>query len=955
MKKFLKFFTAFAVFLFIFTACKGSGGSEEFTTMGFAKAPDSTCEIDNIRDDEDEYEEEIIYPDVYKIDGDVLWLAIQGKGLVAVDISDPEKIKTLKTFVFPEIVKEIHFYKGYAFVVVIHPDEGYDSGETYAYRSYSKIMAIDTRDPECMMISDEIEIEGEIAGSTQVGDVIYVASLEKAYSWKNCGGEEGRDGTDRVSVMSIDIKDPETMLEVSRETVEDSYYTTVYVSQKAAYVAEANFYYWNESHGEYPIIRFDLSDPEGKTIKKTAFTTKGYMNAAWMMNEKDGILYTITSSKNSGGKCVTESFDVSDPENIKRLDYQGFYWSNGGSQLEEAIFDGDRIYAVPRFSNRLPLVVDISDPDHLRYLGELSVPEETYQLLAIKENKLLLACSRYNEAAKICLYDAEDPENVKKINVITIKRDADYAYVTKKFHKNAFKIYDELGLIILPDIDYFRSRRLHYKLHLIDLDLKKGLKLRGFIGSRKEIMYGVAVSDSIFSVGENELLMYDASDRDDLKIKSELTLADSVHSVSRCGKSICAVKDLKVGAYDVKNLGKIWESSKFSDEKNTNSDIVTAINGSRAYIFKHTDFLQYWDEFTSVYYNGDSEERETFTPYVKIVKLDEKESFEETGEFKFNADTSYKSYPILSENNVIAMFAVKYGEFDKEGNRTKDPKIKFFDMNDPEKGINASVFDFKYVNLSCGHSIFAVGDTLWTSGCKLKKKRGSEEEYGEEYYCYAIPFDASDPAKPKVGKRINIPGELVGVSDDGEYLYTKTPAGYYEGECVSKNGGHCWNYIYPFDFYILKLNEDKSGFEVVKKETLEDSNSYSSGKHQVVSNKFFVKNDRVFLIKASTGEGMSTCLYRNDARFDMKLISSVSGEELAAKTFENILDSGSVKGGGIILRTTDTLIYIDENGNSKDKTAPTDPDSMILSETLVLDGRIYIPAGSHGFHSFSVK
>ena len=953
MKKFIIFFTAFTVFLFIFTACKGSGSSEEFTTMGFAKAPDSTCEIENIRDDEDEYEEEIIYPDVYKIDGDVLWLTIQGKGLVTVDISDPEKIKTLKTFVFPEIVKEIHFYKGYAFVVAIHPDEGYDSGETYAYRSYSKIMAIDTRDPEYMMISDEIEIEGEIAGSTQVGDVIYVASLEKAYSWKNCGGEEGRDGTDRVSVMSIDIKDPETMLEVSRETVEDSYYTTVYVSQKAAYVAEANFYYWNESHGEYPIIRFDLSDPEGKTIKKTAFTTKGYMNAAWMMNEKEGILYTITSSKNSGGKCIAESFDVSDPENIKRLDHRDFFWSNGGSQLEEAIFDGDRVYAVPYFTNHLPLVVDISDPGHLRSLGELSVPEETYQLLAIKENKLLLACSRYNEAAKICLYDAEDPENVKKINVITVERDSRYAYVTKKFHKNAFKIYDELGLIILPDIDYFSSMRSYYKLHLIDLDLEKGLKSRGFIGSRKEIMYGVAVSDSIFSVGENELRLYDASDRDDLKIKSELTLADSVHSVSKCGRSICAVKDLKVEAYDVNNLGKIWESSKFSDEKNTNNDIVTAINGNRAYIFQHTDYSSWqWNEFTAVY---DGLPKETFTPYVKIVKLGKENKFKEIGEFKFNADTSYNGLPVLSENDTIAMFGIKYGEFDKEGNRTKDPKIKFFDMNDPEKGINASVFDFKYVNLSCGHSIFAVGDTFWTSGCKLKKKRGSEEEYGEEYYCYAIPFDASDPAKPKVGKRINIPGELVGVSNDGEYLYTKTPAGYYEGECVSTNGGHCWNYIHPFDFYILKLNEDKSGFEVVKKETLEDSNSYSSGKHQVVSNKFFVKNDRVFLIKASTGEGMSTCLYRNDARFDMKLISSVSGEELAAKTFENILDSGSVKGGGIILRTTDTLIYIDENGNSKDKTAPTDPDSMILSETQVLDGRIYIPAGSRGFHSFSVK
>ena len=984
MKKIVKFFAVFAIFLFIFTACSGSGskqesvneddsdsentdedteedeykgdGTEQFVTFGYA-ADLETCErgyVDS-EDHADEYEEKTVYPDIYKIDGDILWLASKDKGLTSVDIHDPKNLKLLGFVRFPGIAKEIYFKDDVSYVVVVYPstEYSYDSGEIYSYtKSYSKIIAVDIKDPENMSILSTFEIKGEIVGSVQTGDVIYAASLEKGYSWSDCSGDSGYGGLDRVSVISINVKNPGNIKQVYGESADGADFTTVYVSQKAVYVAEADFYAWNHEHTfGYPIIRFDISDPEGEIIKKTGFTTKGYLNAAWTMKEKDGVLYTVTTSNNWGGKCIVESFDVGDPENIEQIYYREFLWSNGSSPLNDVIFDSDRIYAVPYFSGYPPLVIDISDPAYIRFLGELKVPEEVYKILAVKNNKFFAAFSLDNyETTKIGMYDAEDPENPKEINTITIKKNSRTGYTNDEFYKKAFKVYDEAGLILYPYLENLSFLWLQYKLYLIDFDPEKGLKTLGFIESRNEMIYGIAVNDLIFSVGEKHLSAVDAADRDNPKIMHRISFAPYFSSAAKCGKSLCVVKDSEVEAYNGKTDEKIWKSTPFSDKKNSNDDITLLKNSSYAYIFKHTDYIyRPWNEIKAAYYISYEEtETENITPYVKIVKLGEEDGFEESGEFPFKANTSTKGLPVLSENNALSMFAIK-GEYDENGGyHLKGPEIKLFDLNNPDKGINAFDFDFDYDNLSCGHNIFAAGNTFWASGCKRKKAKENE---ADEFFCYALPFDVSDPATPKAGKRINIPGELVGISDNGKYLYTTTPPAFSREDLTGTN----WKNINSFDFYILKLNEEKSGVTVVKKETFDDSHSSINSKYEVVSNPFFIKNNKVFFIKASTGDDWSQCRYRNDAHYDIRLVSSESGKELYHGSFENIMESGSVKDGGIILKTTEDLIYIDENGKSQHLASPADMSGMILSEAQLLDGIIHIPAGDYGFYSFDVK
>ena len=130
MKKFLKFFTALAVFVFIFTACGGKGksgkqeisdndeisdrdeipddepepdGTEKFVTISSSDYFEEDCPVDDtevydsfaLKDDIPDVPREIFEGDVYKLDGNTLLILHPYKGLVTVDISDPDNLEVL--------------------------------------------------------------------------------------------------------------------------------------------------------------------------------------------------------------------------------------------------------------------------------------------------------------------------------------------------------------------------------------------------------------------------------------------------------------------------------------------------------------------------------------------------------------------------------------------------------------------------------------------------------------------------------------------------------------------------------------------------------------------------------------------------------------------------------------------------------------------------------------------
>ena len=141
MSRFFKVLMISALFTLIFAACGSSGnkepgreeyegdGTEEFVTIGSASqekgdanggyaedeaAADDAGDSDAAAPGEGsgDAEREIVESDIYKFDGNVLWLANQYKGLIAVDIKDPENLKILGTLRFKGYVGEMYLQEG---------------------------------------------------------------------------------------------------------------------------------------------------------------------------------------------------------------------------------------------------------------------------------------------------------------------------------------------------------------------------------------------------------------------------------------------------------------------------------------------------------------------------------------------------------------------------------------------------------------------------------------------------------------------------------------------------------------------------------------------------------------------------------------------------------------------------------------------------------------------------
>ena len=896
MNRFLEVLMISAVFMFIFSAC--SDDTEKFVTKTTPECRDYHP-MKYTRETENDAEREIAESDIYKLDGDILWLINFYKGLVAVDISDPANMKILDSLrlEIKNSISGIYLQNGRAYLITDGTKERDDSGKIhYSGREITRIPVINTEDPSNLSLVTELETDGEFIGAVQIGDIIYALTEERGYSWTDCKGKSEEIGDNRfqISITSINIKDPQNT-EIADRVSEiysfDEYESiglginssTVYASQKALYIAK-------DAQAEPfagRVAMFDISDSEGKIVKKADLKTMGFTE---YMYESDNIFFAVSNG-------VIESFDVSDPENIKQLDRSQQYY-----YLETIKFDGDRIYAAAKidyFSDNYRLYVfDISDPANIVESGHIEAEGwfgSSFDLEVIGTK--LLTFELDSSRSRISLYDVSDPGKPKEINTITTE--GRYS----SYNRNpSVTIFNELGLILYP---------LEYELYLIGFDSGSGLKIRSSLESSSQIIKGIMLKDLVFTLGFESIVAADAKNLDKPEVLSEINLLSAsghnITAATRCGKFLCGINESVFAAYDAKTFEKVWESSSFIDT-DYYSRIVT--NSRYAYIYN----------------NGK----------VKIIKLSEDGRFEELGLFPL-AESFYSASFDVSENNVIAL-----GKRDKE-----KITLSLFDMNDPENGIKTETFNFDYQTLTYERDLFTGGSTFWESGCELKTKNDTK---GNRYYCYAFPFDASDPNNPKAGKKINIPGELAGVSDDGKYLYTLTPE-FNKNEC-EKYYVDDLPYYGEYELYILKLNDGKTSVEVVAQENLADSSYLPFG--GVTSNYIYVKNDTVFILETSTDDSREYICYDGTERDDkVRILSADTGKEIYNRQFENTNFAVNVKYGGLLVSTLDGWTYISPDG--KEKSGSDDISQFSEAGFLLVDETLCIKADSEVQLTLNVK
>ena len=962
MKKFLKFFTAFAVFLFIFTACGGKGnsgkqeisdgdyisdrdeipddepepdGTEKFVTVSSSDYFEEDCPVDDtevydnfaLKDDIPDVPREIFEGDVYKLDGNTLLILHPYKGIVTVDISDPENLEVLDSInLAGQYGHNIYLQDERAYVLVSRTDGDSDDGKIIYYgREYSKLVAIDTKDPKNLSIAAEFVIDGYARNSKQIGDIIYVVAADKAYSWTECDGTWGESRNERSSIVAINIKDPENIKmadKISAEVAAD----LVYFSDKHIYVAESKTDEWDDPIGENRFSIFDISDPDGRIIQKSTIYPERFIQG---MYETDNFFYLLTSSNNEPYYTTLESFDVSDPANIIKLD------STDG--FRNAAFNGYTMYG-SRYSysgdqrHHFLAAVDLT-PDNLSPVSEQEIFGSISDFKFIGTKMLTIEQEQKDYQERLGLYDLEDPGNPREISGAL--------FDTDMFVSNC-RIFDEIGLVLCSGSDSY-PKEIIRKVYLADLDLEKGLKMRGAIAMDDFARFGTAVKNRVFAASNYKVVSADITDRDKPKILSEQPIAVKIPGLTGCGEHLCGINERKLFIYDGAASSTLWQSNLLKSSEYT-ANLVK--NDSSFYLYNNHQK-----------YCGNSDSFFADNPVsVKTIKNDGNGSFGETESFNIPESIGYDAAAVVSDKNIMAFRSTKWENYtDRERRKTKH-ELHFVDMNDPAEKISASKVDFNYRKLFIENRIFVSGDTFWTSGCI----KNTAEDETNQYLCYAVPFTVDKSAKPKAGKRINIPGELMGISKDGKYLYTKTPAVKSEKDC--EDIGNCRIKIESSDFYILKLNNKKNSADVVKKETLEDwevinYNSDKYPKQYSVSNDVLIKDDRLFFVSRSYYRSKE-CVSKSDIVYEIKILSAADGKEIFADSFEQVSSFHDVQDGGLLLLTNGEWIYVATDGKTKkvelSKDLGTSEQYSPNSAQLIGD-TVYIGTLWGGIYSFDVK
>ena len=397
---------------------------------------------------------------------------------------------------------------------------------------------------------------------------------------------------------------------------------------------------------------------------------------------------------------------------------------------------------------------------------------------------------------------------------------------------------------------------------------------------------------------------------------------DTVTYVAKCGNNLCAVVNAKWVVYDGKTDKVLWESEGMSFYKVLQNDnFVYLLNRKIADVSVDSEFD------------------------IKIIKTNDWKNPEYLGGFEHQKEeSSYLSEnrTAVSDNNVLAYGLVKVDE-----NNKRRTKLVFYNMNDLSDKPAMKSFEFDYQTLFYEpNMMFASGNTFWTSGCELEISWLD----GDKYRCYAIPFDVSDPKNPKQGERVSIPGMLVGMSDDGEYLYTKTtPSGRLE------NAAPTCRQLRLRDIYTLKFNEAKTAVSVVKKETIEESDLDIDCNMEQVLNYVYIKGGKMFFVKHDLRYSRRESSERSRIS-ELRIVSATEEKEEFRDSFGSEYLWLSVNDGGIFFAGNNESSYISPEG--KVTTAQTDDIPGFkehISNSQFFDGTVYFSAGINGILSFDVK
>lgn len=728
----------------------------EYEDAGTVDAPmDISAEAPD--PDPDDPEREIEEADIIKIDGNKLYALSAYRGLVVIDIADPDDLAILGRYPLYGSPFEMYFREDVAYVIFssFYSYEYDEETNESEWRSGSKLVALDVSDPMGIEVIRTFDLVGQISDSRIVGDILYLVAFENGWCW-------GCESDVATTITSIFVGEPETIHLVDRLSYEEDGYggwrRSIAVTQQRMYVSGLNY-----SDNTSTIQVVDISDPTGSLRQGASIPLEGTIESRWQMDEYDGVLRVISQRGSWGSPPVVETFEVRSSDEIVRLGSMDMVLPRP-EDLRSVRFDGTKAYAVT-FQRTDPLfTIDLSDPANPRQMGELEIPGWLYHMQPMGDRLVALGFDEDNSLA-ISLFDVSkisDPVMLDRVSF-----GASWGWMPEdqdRIHK-AFNIIPERNLILMPFSGWgyadggYTDYRFRSGIQIVTME-DDALRLRATAPHHGYARRAVLIEDRMLAISDERIDTFDITDLDDPELKASLVLARNVYRMAVLDDHVVEVSGdwwTEQGRLDVVSIDD-------PDNPRTEGSVEIASvveDGGYGYyswssFYYGSSILMAHDDNVYLLWSEDGETAvatfDVSDPADPLFTTKQRFGFRFPYQRGFwSSGTVESGKDIVQAGPVIAMVVndSRYRYYDDED---PDSRIELLDLSDPANPRHSATIKFP--------GGFRIGSLQVDGSMIVTSHYESVSDDGRVRF-YLDRIDVSDPASPEILPKVNVPGSVV--------------------------------------------------------------------------------------------------------------------------------------------------------------------------------------------------
>jgi hypothetical protein len=722
--------------------------------------------------------------DIYKLEGDTLFVLNRYRGLQVIDLGDldrPALLGRAPIFGYP---REMYVRGTRAYVIVSDYYTFWRDAELdFAPRAFygSQLRIIDISDPQRPTVIGGIDLQGDCSDSRIVGNVMYLVSHR--YPWYH--RFETSDYEDKTQVLSVDISDPENVQVVDiRDFPRNGWEHHIHVTSQAIYLASSGYAGGDWRQPQTRIRYIDISDPAGRIAVRGETAATGRILDRWCLDEHEGVLRVASAQSWGNGDVYLTTYSVADPDQIRRL---GGYTLRVDETLTSARFDGARGYLVS-YRNIDPLFsFDLSNPARPRLLGELEmtgwldfmVPMGD-RIVALGHEDIIEPGGGRKISLAVSLIDVSEGKAPELLSRVTLDGAWGWVPGSRDDFAKVFKTLPDQGLIIFPFQAWSQTEyRYIGGVQLIDFD-RSSLQKRGLIQNAGWVERGISHGpETVLTLSSEVFQVMDITDRDRPRLRGRLELARNVQEFA-----------LLPGDYAVQLSGDWY----LGDLKLSVTDLLDPDTPAPlAQISVPAPYGRMFVNGSMVYVASVGEARDGIAGQgatkVQVVDLSDPLSPRLRGSVTLPEQVwlGYRGWfwgwgdeVVQVNGSTLAFHRFWYGWWGclacdvavaEDGDRAggnppeRGHKIYLVDLADADAPQLASTVTLSDVDWAWG--LKAAGTSLYLSVYRALQEEG---QWVAKYYLRRI--GVADPAMPVEHPPVNIPGIFIDASPGERHIYT---------------------------------------------------------------------------------------------------------------------------------------------------------------------------------------